>query len=223
MKNTRKSLLVWLHGFAYTHERDHVFAGKLADALGAQLYSPDAPHSSTRPRGGMMWYDIPPTNGRKYHNDFLAENTTLTKQIVDLGIRQLKESTEYILGCISAEITARSLGWSNVIIAGHSQGGFMAPYIALTQQKLCAAIAFGGYDILGLIRDNIKYPDTPIIWVNGIGDSILSPELLRSYEPLAARGVRVDYLETECRVNGHDYPSDTIIPKIAKIIADKIK
>jgi len=223
MKDTKKLLLVWLHGFAYTHKRDEAFAGKLTKALNADLFSPDAPHISDRPRGGMMWHDIPPTNGRKYHNDFLAEDTEQTKQIVDKSLEQLKESVKYILESVKKELAARGLDWSDVVIAGHSQGGFMAPYIALTQQKVRAAIAFGAYDILGLISDSIKYPETSVIWINGIGDSILSPELLKSYQPLIKKGVNVDYLEVECRVNGHDYPSDNIIPKIAKLIADKAR
>jgi predicted esterase len=199
----KKPLLVWLHGFCFDHKRDTQFRKELAQALDTNLLNIDAPHPGERPRGGFMWHSIP--------TDHKAN-----LEIIKIVMEQLKLSNQHVINEIKKELKHLNLDWSDVILAGHSQGADQASRIALQHQPVKCVISLCGEDPAHTISKNIKFTQTPIIWVAGIGDSILPKEYADCYKAYAAAGVKIEYLEAECRVNGHDYPYEKIIPEIVK-------
>ncbi len=202
-----KPLLVWLHGFCFDHNRDTEFVNKLRDALGANLLNIDAPHIGSRPRGGYMWHDVP-----------IKHRAGITREFVSECTRQLKVSADHIRKTVEAELERLGLSWGDVIVAGHSQGADMAVRFILQHQPVKYALSFCGADPEYTIQKNIKFKTTPIIWVAGIGDIILPQEYRNCWIVYRDAGVPVEYMETECRDNGHDYPHDTIIPKVVEAI-----
>ena len=168
----------------------------------------DAPYVGSRPRGGFMWHDVP-----------VRHKAGLTREFVIMCLGQLKISAAHIFAETEKELKRLGLEWSDVILAGHSMGADMASRFALQHQPVRCVISFCGQDPEYTIQKNIKFKTTPIIWVAGIGDCILPPEYRDCWRAYRDAGVPLEYLETECRDNGHDYPSETIIPKIAELVA----
>jgi predicted esterase len=201
----KKPLLVWLHGFCYDNTRDAAFRGELANALDCRVLAVNAPHAGSRPRGGFMWHDVP-----------VKHKAGITREFIANCLKQLKVSAAHIIAETEKELTRLGLSWQEVIIAGHSQGADMAARLALQNQPARCVISLCGQDPEYTIQKNIKFKTTPIIWVAGIGDCILPREYADCYRAYRDAGVRVEYLETECRVNGHDYPCESIIPEIVK-------
>ncbi|MCL1891742.1 MAG: hypothetical protein FWF97_00380 [Alphaproteobacteria bacterium] len=199
----KKPLLVWFCGFCYDHTRDTKFRTELVNALDVHLLNVDAPHPGERPRGGFMWHSIP--------TDHKA-----TLEAIKKALPQLKVSAKHIITQVEKELARLGLRWSDVILAGHSQGADQAARIALQHQPVKCVISLCGEDPAYLIQRDIKFKSTPIIWVAGIGDTILPKEYADCWKVYKAAGVPVAYLETECRVNGHDYPYESIIPEIVK-------
>ncbi|MCL2748645.1 MAG: hypothetical protein FWE50_01070 [Alphaproteobacteria bacterium] len=203
----KKPLLVWLAGFCYDHNRDTKFRTELVNALDVHLLNIDAPHPGSRPRGGFMWHDVP-----------VAENGVYkaTPAAIKKALAELPASAQHIIQETKKELKRLNLDWSDVIFAGHSQGADQAARMALQHQPVKCVISLCGQDPAFLIQRDIKFTGTPIIWVAGIGDCILPKEYADCYKVYAAAGVRIKYLEAECRVNGHDYPYESIIPEIVK-------
>jgi predicted esterase len=201
-----KNLLVFFHGLGYSNTRDLDFATALADALDCELLMPNAPHPSGRPRGGFTWIEIGPS----------PELEPIFDEY------KIKVSVDSVLGVIDEKLAQMGSDYSNVIFAGHSLGGPMALYMGLCVRKCKCIIPFSGCDSEdGFILSRMKYK-SPIIWVAGKGDKIISPARLDTWRPIAAAGAPLNYVEIECRINGHDYPLISEIPKIAKIYKDKI-
>jgi predicted esterase len=203
----KKPLLVWLHGFCFDHNRDTAFRAELVNALDAHELWIDAPHPGSRQRGGFMWHDVPVSENGVYR----ATPEAIKKVLAELPI-----SAAHIITETEKELARLNLEWADVIFAGHSQGADQAVRMALQHQPVGCVISLCCEDPACLIQKDIKFTNTPIIWVAGIGDRILPKEYADCWKAYQAAGIRVEYLEAECRVNGHDYPYESIIPAIAE-------
>jgi predicted esterase len=173
-------LLVYLHGFGYDMNENRDFTQKLANKFNAKLFTPNAPYSSGRERGGFSWYTLTPV---------------VREHIYD---EKFEKSLAYITDLIQNELDANNMDWKDVILCGRSQGAFMSMYLTLhgpvTPNRV---ISFCGSYPDEIVDRGISDRSTPIYWVEGAKDTRESQSRKDTYKRLIKEGCNIKYLVDE--------------------------
>jgi predicted esterase len=170
-----KKLLVWLHGFGFDKNENSEFTAALAKEYDAKLLGLDAPLPSGRARGGYGWFPALRNSAGELY--FLTDG--------------IDDSAKYIIDTINE----KKVDWNNVILAGRSQGGLMALYIALTGKAHPGEIlvfSSGMFIDVPIVNKNVK-----ITWIEAANDTLLPEKDKKSYKDLQAKGIKVNYILNE--------------------------
>lgn len=179
--------VIWLHGLG-ADGNDFVPIVPELDLQGCpgiRFVFPSAPSMPVTINGGYVmpaWYDI------------IGRN--LTDQEDAAGIHQ---SAAAIIELINREEN-RGIAYSNIVLAGFSQGCAMALHIGLRfPHQLAGIIALSGYLPLAMslsIEKHSANQTTPILMAHGIYDSVVVPQRAEaSYALLEKMGYQVNWNE----------------------------
>jgi phospholipase/carboxylesterase len=179
--------VIWLHGLG-ADGNDFVPIVPELDLQGCpgiRFVFPSAPSMPVTVNGGYVmpaWYDI------------IGRN--LTDQEDAAGIHQ---SAAAIIELINREEN-RGIAYSNIVLAGFSQGCAMALHIGLRfPHQLAGIIALSGYLPLAMslsIEKHSANQTTPILMAHGIYDSVVVPQRAEaSYALLEKMGYPVNWNE----------------------------
>lgn len=184
-----RAAVIWLHGLGADGHDFAPIVPELAipDALGLRFVFPHAPQIPVTLNNRMVmpaWYDITDIGLRRNHDES--------------GIRA---SAARITALIARE-NARGVPTERIVLAGFSQGGAMALFVALRHAEAFAGvIALSTYmvceDSLDRERSTANQP-TPILQCHGTLDPMVSIERGRAaHDALVARDYAVEF---------HSYP-----------------
>ncbi|MDR2902287.1 MAG: hypothetical protein LBU87_04185 [Lactobacillales bacterium] len=106
---------------------------------------------------------------------------------------EFQKSMPLLFAQIEKEVQNRRLTFSDVLFCGHSQGGFLALYLAL---KLGAAggISLCGYWPAELTVNPKWYTQMDLVWVEGGLDTYFEPAAKHSYQILQRAGCRIRHV-----------------------------
>lgn len=152
--------LIFLHGAGADRNAYNDLMSKIAQRLGADLVSFDAPFKHPDKPGKYKWFNKFEKNGRR---DAVVADYTYSLQYIKEQLNNLHTDTE------------------NIILIGHSQGGGMAVHIGL-EIELSGVISINGD-----LPYNIPYKkvtNTPIYWLQGEKDTYIDDNRKKSYQQI---------------------------------------
>lgn len=193
-----KNLLVYLHGLGYDKKENLEFQKNLANELDADLVSINAPHDSD---SGLAWFGI--------------TKDIETKQLKSIFDERLDQSEQLVLNTIKKELSERNLNWSNLIIAGRSQGALMSLLLGLKSEQECKAIIpIAGFVSKKILNDSNIKSNPKTIWVEIDNDGVLTKPMQNSYKSLEGFGVKIDIVKD--KKSDHDNLDTEVIAEIKK-------
>jgi len=165
-----KNLMIFLLGKgSYKDDPKYGVIREIAKKRQAEIFAFNAPMVH---KNGFKWFDK--------REDIAAVN----------------EALAFIASSIEKEIRARHLNYKDLIIAGHSQGAFLAIAIALlkgAKEVIALTPAFYSDKIL----EEAAYKNFPIYWIEAKNDMVVNEEMKRSYKILQNAGFDVRYILSE--------------------------
>ena len=184
-----RAAVIWLHGLgADGHDFEPIVPYLGLDAsLGIRFVFPHAPRRPVTINDGMVmpaWYDI--------------RALSLHREVDERGV---EESAAHVRALVEREVE-RGIPASRIVLAGFSQGGAIALYVALRYpEPLAGILALSTY----LVCDDSLAAEiseanrrTPIFQAHGTADPMVQPE--------AGLSARDRLIELGCAVEWKTYP-----------------
>jgi len=150
--------LVFLHGSGDNKEAYAWLFREAARMFGAGFFSFNAPLISEIKPNGYKWFNKFDNNGRR---DAVIKDYNASLSYIKKQLKKIEKNT------------------SDIILAGHSQGGGLAVHIGL-EEELKGVISINGDLPYNLIYQ--KKTKTPIYWLESAEDTYLNDERKKSYE-----------------------------------------
>lgn len=168
-------ILIFLHGKGADETAYYGALKALAERIGAEFLSFNAPFQCSSYKNRFLWYNKFEQNGRR---------------------DAIEEEYLYSLNYIKEKLQNVPCSLSDVILIGHSQGGGMAAAVALALDLKCAVSICGDLPYNLTYKSNSK---TPIYWLEGGLDKYITQERKDSYKILENLGVDLHYyLVSDC-------------------------
>lgn len=162
-------ILIFLHGKGNDKSAYYEQFSQLAENLGAEFLSFNAPFPHPVKKDKFVWFN-------KLERDNHQE--------------ALEQEYLFSINYIKEELQELSYPLSEIVLVGHSQGGCMAVSVALELDIKCAVSICGDLPYNLTYQNNSK---TPIYWFEGGSDEYISQERKDSYKILENLGVDLDY------------------------------
>jgi len=179
-----RAAVIWLHGLgADGHDFEPIVPALGLDGRGIRFVFPHAPRIPVTINMGMVmpaWYDI--------------RNLEVGKRVADGGVEQ---SAGKISALVEREV-ARGIPAEKIVLAGFSQGGAMALYVALRHpERLAGVLALSCYlvdaDTLPAEASDANKA-TPILQLHGRNDPMVTLDIARrSRDRLRELGYAVEW------------------------------
>ena len=168
-----KKLMVFLHGKgAHKDDPKYKVIYEIAKKRDVEVFAINAPEPH---KAGYKWFD---------------------KKSGELAPDEIKPITDFVSEKIDDELRIRGFSYSDIIIAGHSQGGFLAMYIALlkgAKEVIALTSSFHQCEMI----ENANYTDFKLYWIEAGKDSVVSKEAKEGYKLLQNISVEVKYIFSE--------------------------
>ncbi|MDR1694295.1 MAG: hypothetical protein LBR70_03785 [Lactobacillaceae bacterium] len=165
--------IIFLHGKQADKDNPkYEIVKNIAKKRNAELIGINAPLPY---KSGFMWFDK-------------------VNRLGEEAVReQFNYSLNYLLSEINEIIKERNLTFDNLILSGHSQGGFMAAYLGIT---------YGAKEVITICSDYPQSFDKPknlrkdvlINWVEAGKEDYLSQDRIESYKRLIGWGCNLKHL-----------------------------